>query len=508
MKLKHIDIQILKILINNKNITIDEIKSILNKQNMNIKTTLDKLNNFLKKFNYGFIYKLEQKYSLKLNKQIPQNSSPLSFPLLSSEERINYLLLVLSFEKKINLREIAENFNINRNTLVSDIKNLKTKLKKYNLTIHSVPWQGIYLTGNSRDIYLFSIQFILKLLLEKEVNKFVYTIHLSSINPFIKIYYDSFISNNLDLDFSNTSINILKIFNIELEIYEINTIKTLLIFLYLNPDIVYIKNLSSTLRDLQISKELYFKIYNDFLASNLLTKYSFLSNNIDFFILSILKLQKEIVLLQVKNSTSLIIRELELIFNIKFNLKNKIDFLTLLETFEFNFLFEIYNYNQLPKNDSILPEFLIKVLKKVAIKYNYNILRQDFYTLTHFIYNIIFTTYMKKIKNKKFLILDNNTNNWSGNNIKFKLEKFFKIKNIEIFSIYMIQFFNFTFINSFDFIIISSRTDNSDFLSLLKDFEHKIIILDFLDYFEFSSIINKIFLEKCVNNQKINKFSL
>lgn len=506
MKLKHIDIQILKILINNKNITVDEIKSILNKQNINIKTTLDKLNNFLNKFNYGFIHKLEKKYILKLNKQILHNLPPLSFPLLSSEERINYLMLVLSFERKINLREIADNFKINRNTLVLDIKNLKSKLKRYNLGIYSVPWQGIYLTGNSRDIYLFSIKFILKLLIEKEFNQFIYTLHLSSINPFIKIYYDRFISNNLDLDFSTTSINILKFFNIELEIYGINTIKSLLIFLYLNPDIVHIQNLNSTLRDLQISKKLYSKIYNDFLDSNLLTKYSFLSDNINFFIISILKLQKKIDLLKVKNNSFLIIRELELIFDIKFNLKNKIHFLTLLETFEFNFLFDIYNYNQLPKNDSNFPEFLIKILKKLAVKYNYNILSQDFYTLTHFIYSIIFPIYIKKIQNKRFLILDNNINKWAGNNIKFKFEKYFKIKNIEVFSIYMTQFFNFNSINSFDFIIISSRADNSDFLTLLKDFESKIIILDFLDYFEFSSIINKIFLEKCVNNQKKNDF--
>ena len=142
------------------------------------------------------------------------------------------------------------------------------------------------------------------------------------------------------------------------------------------------------------------------------------------------------------------------------------------------------------------------MLKEFSIKHNYKILPQDFYILAHFLYNLIFNTYLKILVNKKILILDYSNNNWIGTNIKSKLSKNFKFKNIDILSIYMLDFFSTKVLESYDFIIYSLYSDTSTIppsLVLLKD---KLIILDYLDYFEASYLVNKLLFNRYLNNKK------
>ena len=503
MKLKNIDIHIFKILIANKKIALNEIIKIYSESESNIKASLNRLDYFLVNFNYGYVSKKNTTYSLHLTSNKKFDKSLNSFPALSSEERINYFLIILAFEKKIKICSVAKCFDVTRNTLSSDIKTLKNKLSNYNLTLDSIPWKGLYLKGDARDIYIFSIKTILKFLVKRESNQLVYNIYENLINPTIKNYYDNHLPPNLDYEFKKLSIEILKYFHIEIDLYGVNTLKAIFIFLTLNENHnAVFKNSLIFLEKFKEIEETYTKTLNKLLTSRLLDNNKVMLNNIEFIVISLILLQKKILFLKVKKNTPPIIADIENLFNLKFNILDKVEFLTLLDISKFNYEYDIYNYHKIPKEKFKFPELLVDVLKEFSIKHNYKILPQDFYILAHFLYNLIFNTYLKILVNKKILILDYSNNNWIGTNIKSKLSKNFKFKNIDILSIYMLDFFSTKVLESYDFIIYSLYSDTSTIppsLVLLKD---KLIILDYLDYFEASYLVNKLLFNRYLNNKK------
>lgn len=498
MKLKNIDIHIFKILLANNKITVAEIVKIYNESDNNVKSSLNRLNAFLNKFQYGYILKENISYTLFLSNINSFNEILKKSPTLSSEERIDYLLMLLAFEKKINICNVAKYFNITRNALSSDIKFLKNKLLEQNLHLESIPWKGLYLKGEYRDIYLFSIKTILKFLVKKESNQILYKIYENLINSTMKDYYNSFISEKQDYNFSKLSVKILKVFNIEIDLYGVNTLKAIFIFLFLNKkNSIYFRESFIFKKKFKNIEPIYKKINKKFNDLNILSDYVFLIENIDFLIISIIILQKKLLFLEIKKSSPAIIRDIEDLLNIRFSTSDKIEFITLLDISNFNYEHDIYNYHKIPKNKLKFPEFLIEILKNYTLKYNYKVLPQDFYILAHFLYNLIFNTYLKILINKKILILDYSNNNWIGTNIKNRLYKNFNFKNIEISSVYMLDFFDFNTIESYDFIIYSPYSDTTilpNGLSLLKD---KLIILDYLDYFEASYLINKLLFNQC-----------
>ncbi|MGL5657523.1 MAG: hypothetical protein ACRDDK_00420 [Cetobacterium sp.] len=503
MKLKNIDIHIFKILIANKKITLNEIVKIYSESEVNIKTSLNRLNNFLVSFNYGHISKKDTVYSLHLISNKKPNKSLNNFPVLSSKERINYFLIILAFEKKIKLCSVAKYFDVTRNTLSSDIKTLKNKLLNYNLTLDSIPWKGLYLKGEARDIYIFSIKTILKFLVKKESNQLVYNIYENLINPTIKDYYDKHIPPNLDYEFKKLSVEILRYFHIEIDLYGANTLKAIFIFLTLNKNNNTIfKNSLVFLKNFKQIEKLYIKTLNKLLTSKLLDNNEVMLNNIDFIVISLILLQKKLLFLEVKKNTPSIIIDLEDLFNLKFSTFDKVEFLTLLDISKFNYEYDIYNYHKIPKERFKFPELLVDVLKEYSIKHHYKILPQDFYILAHFLYNLIFNTYLKILINKKILILDYSNNNWIGSNIKTKLSKNFKFKNIDILSIYMLDFFSTNVLESYDFIIYSFYSDTTTLPTNLVPLKDKLIILDYLDYFEASYLVNKILFNRYLDRKK------
>ncbi|MBC2851746.1 hypothetical protein H5J22_10105 [Cetobacterium sp. 8H] len=497
MKLKSTDIHILKILLSNNQITLDEIKNIYDETDKNIKSSLNRLNSFLDKFNYGKIMKENDMYFFHLQDNIKLNKATALPFFISPEERINYLLFLLSFEKKINTIEIAKYLNITRNTLASDIKILKNKISVENLTLKSVPWKGIYLDGNYKDIYIFSIKNMIKFLVDKESNKFIYKLYDNIINPALKEYYRRFISKDLDEEFSKLSIDILKHFNLEMDLYGVNTLKAIFIYLYQNNNNMDFKNSEIFFETYKKAKELYFDVYNSLISSELLVNKVFILENIEFLILSIITLQKKYLALEIQENTPIILRDIEKIFNIKFKLKEKIEFINILNVLNFNFHYEIHNYHKTPKNRLKFPDFLIEILKELTQKYNYKILKQDFYVLAHFLYDIIFIAHINNLKNKKILIFDYSNNNWVGNNIKNKLTNFFNFKNVDVLSSHMVNFFDCKIFSEYEFIISSSYSDDLNTLIRFCNIdEEKILILDYLDYFEVSSLINKLIFYK------------
>lgn len=503
MKLRSIDMHIFKILLSNKEIALSEIVRIYNESEKDIKLSLNKLNNFLIRFSYGDIVKKNNLYTLNLISNNMSNKTLSYFPSLSLEERLNYLLIQLAFEKKINTVKTAKYFDITRNTLSSDVKNLKNKLLEYNLTLESIPWKGLYLKGDYKDIYIFSIKVILKFLVKKELNSTIYNIYEKLINPAIIDYYNNFISKDLDYEFSKLSISILKYFDIEMDLYGKNTLKAIFIFLTLNKDnMIFFKNSNIFKEKFIILQKPYNEIYRELIDSNLLFDKDNLLNNIEFLVISIVILQKKHLFLELEKSTPSILEDLENIFKIKLTISDKVEFITLLDIAKFNYEYDIHNYHKIPKNNFKFPEFLIYILKNCTLKYGYKILTQDFYILAHFLYNLIFITYLKLLINKKILILDYSNNNWISANIKSKLNNNFNFKNIDTLSVYLLDFIASDTLEEYDFIIYSSYSDLVTHFDKLDSLKDKLIILDYLDYFEVSYLVNKLLFNKCIFKER------
>lgn len=162
------------------------------------------------------------------------------------------------------------------------------------MTLDSIPWKGLYLKGDARDIYIFSIKTILKFLVKRESNQLVYNIYENLINPTIKNYYDNHLPPNLDYEFKKLSIEILKYFHIEIDLYGVNTLKAIFIFLTLNENHnAVFKNSLIFLKKFKEIEETYTKTLSKLLTSRLLDNNKVMLNNIEFIVISLILLQKK-----------------------------------------------------------------------------------------------------------------------------------------------------------------------------------------------------------------------
>ena len=73
----------------------------------------------------------------------------------SSTKRIAYLLKKLILEPEYHvITDIADELSVSRNTLNSDLKNARSKLKEYNVEIESLTSKGIRLIGKKLNIII------------------------------------------------------------------------------------------------------------------------------------------------------------------------------------------------------------------------------------------------------------------------------------------------------------------------------------------------------------------
>lgn len=90
--------------------------------------------------------------------------------------RMNYIMTKLLDYKECLIDELAEEMNVARTTLVSDLSRLRENLNRYNLKIVGKPNKGLYIEGNEIDIRLYiidNIDFLNYNILDKTIVKLI-----------------------------------------------------------------------------------------------------------------------------------------------------------------------------------------------------------------------------------------------------------------------------------------------------------------------------------------------
>ncbi|ONI37583.1 hypothetical protein AN639_09560 [Candidatus Epulonipiscium fishelsonii] len=86
--------------------------------------------------------------------------------IFSQDERIVNLALILLLEST-TINDLANQLDLSKNTIVQDIKKVKSYLKTFNLWIEAKPYQGTQIQGNEEDIRYAFVDFYRKCNTEK-----------------------------------------------------------------------------------------------------------------------------------------------------------------------------------------------------------------------------------------------------------------------------------------------------------------------------------------------------
>lgn len=165
--MKEREFKILKLLLNQKKITLEYLSLYFNVSERTIRNSIEKIREEILSQNIGEIKILKKECILKRidNKKI--SDLLYKYEEQSPEEVVDYLLLKVLSESKINLTKECEILDLSRTTLKQYIKNLKIILEKYNLNL-KVSKEGLILDGKEENVRRIGLRHIVILLKKQD----------------------------------------------------------------------------------------------------------------------------------------------------------------------------------------------------------------------------------------------------------------------------------------------------------------------------------------------------
>ena len=491
MKFSKIDISILKLLINHEVLSLEQITFFLNISVVTARNSIKNVNYFLKLYNLGKIFKSNKNYFLTFTKDsfnLPDENIEV---ILTSEERISYIIILLIFEQKINLKSLSNIFNVSRNTLNNDLLQIKKFLKKYNLSLKSISWQGILLKGKFEDIKEFSIKYLVKILIKKEFNEIIWVLYGKFLNPFVKKYFDNFIISKLPTNLKIIQQNIIKTLNLEIGVYLYKKIECILIyhFIFYN----------------DISKNFYFDLnsYPESLKitfNNLHTSLieiddfkNFDSKVFQSLILSLLTMTDEYIYLNYKSLTNPILDRVKEIYNVTLNKSEIILLAQILNTAYFKYDFSIINYSNYFINGYDIPKSVIADIKYTLRRKKITLLEEDYYVLAIYLYDTICTRYKTLNIDINFLIIDSSFKNWLAYELKKEFLKHLSFLKIDIASIFNLSTLDNSSIDQYDCVLFTNYIDKKYILDKYPHLKNKIYYIKYNDFFEVNNLWGQLF---------------
>ena len=489
MILTKLDIDLLKILINHKKVTLDQASEFLSTSIINTRKSIFRLKTFLNDNLLGDLSNKKTIYTLKIDKDFFNEGETIQYMDISSSERFYCILWELVLTREINLTKLAQKFDINRTSLNLDMKRIKKILKKYDLGINSLPWKGINITGNSIDIHIFSIKLIFKFLLEKEFNQLSWDLYGVFINPIIKGALDQYIIK-LNNEFSNLEklrIEIADSLDIAVGTYAYTYIEAVLLYLVNfeeNIEEINLKDIKNFPKEL---KNEFLKIFNKFSKIKDLIDHHKINNKISLLTYSLINLDKKFFETIINKDVSSIKNIIEKKYRINLSLEDDIMLNVLIRTMIFKYDFNIIGFNNYYLGEIELPNKLIKDMKKIFNEINVNILNEDYYVIALYIYQLISNQFKEYNYKNKIIIIDSSINNWVGRGFKNEILKYIPSMNITIKTIYKIEPHDF---EEADYFLFTYFIDKNQLLRKYPKYKDKIYLISYKNYFQINNFLD------------------
>lgn len=489
--LKKNDINILKYLYhnnnNNNNTTIKTIANAIGKSDTSIRNSIKNINCFCEKNNLPPIIKIEGKYTLPIFTASNLHKFLLESPIeTAAKQRFNYLMLELILTDKLNLNEKSNIFNVTRKTLSLDLEDLKKFLLKKDLYLESIPWKGIFFKGDFFNKAHLSIEFILKILLEKEINNFA-----TENYKLTELYYQH-IPYEIENSINEFVKSIFLKFNISTGTHIFNSFLASCIFCYLKKEENIVDNLKDSLlfNEITIVPKKYTEYFN---SKEFIEKYPFFKNNNLFLSRALTRLSPEFLNLKLKNNTyfNQITEFIENKLEFQFSENSKLYLIQLLGISKFKYEYQINHFSSSFNNLYTKENKLIQKIMNLFFELNISIYEEDLTLIILLIKESLLQFFLIKDK-KKILILDKFLNCWLGNIIKNQLMDNFSNLDISIESVYLFKKEDIFKLNP-DFIIYTDFEFEKFFEDIYINkiqFKH-INIFEYLNYFEKFGFLEK-----------------
>lgn len=424
--LKALDVDVINFILHNNTASIDELSNCFDVSQVNIRTVLAKIEEFISKQNLGKLSKENGFYFFENNNiNLHFNIDNFITDDLEKKERITYIILKLILEGSLNLTSISKDLNISRITLNSDIEIIREIISDFDLKLTSIQWKGVFFEGEALDLQTFSILFIAKLYTENYFSSPLKQI----INPNLQWYFREFLTVENEQKLVNLTNKIYDYYNINLGIYYYYFLLSSLIYTHLNSK----KNTNFYIPYSNVSLDLSESL-NDILE---LEDKELLGNNLTLatFYLSICINKKCLTIFP-----NIVQDAIESIYSV-FNLNQNSESSQILSFFITNIYFEnrffIPTYIKFDKKDEkILDEDIALSLMNIFNKYRIPYGKKDIASLYYFL-----KEELSQVKKKNILIIDCSTMTWKANKLKTKLGYLEQVNLVQVSSYFNFKLF-------------------------------------------------------------------
>jgi transcriptional antiterminator len=162
-------LEIIVILLKYKTYLLEDFANEFQVSERTIRYDIDKINAVLKKEGLKGIQKEEARYYIDLNEIAAVGKALKKYGDLSSEDRIDYLILKLVSENSVKLAQEAKILGVTRKTLAKDMIEVKERLEREKITVKGLSGIGIKIEGLEYDIRILLGKYLLKLFIKQNI---------------------------------------------------------------------------------------------------------------------------------------------------------------------------------------------------------------------------------------------------------------------------------------------------------------------------------------------------
>lgn len=494
MNITKLDINLLKILINHEKVTLEQFAYFLSTSLVNIRKSVVRLKNFLEENDLGELSNNKTVYSLKLKKKTFTSKKEVLYSDMCPTERFYTILWELVLDRRINLSQLAQKFDLNRTSLNLDMRKIKGILKKYDLRINSLPWKGIEVAGNPLNIHVFSCKIIAKFLLKKEYNKLCWDLYGIYVNTEIKNKIDSYI-DRIEKKIPNIhdlKIQIIEKLEVVIGVYAYTYIGAVLLYMFIFDDEISKDDISYC--DIEkFSPELqerFEELYTSLSEIDIIKKNPEYSTKVRVLAYLVINLDKKFFESTTDDKLVAIEDYIQEKYNLNLSTENKVMLNILFKGFQYKYDFNVISFNNYFLGEKELPERLIEDLKYILDKVDIKILKEDYPYFALYLYQIICEKYEKGLYDKKILVIDSSTNNWIGTGFKHEILKYIPSVIIDVKSICRLSSIK---PDNYDYVLFTNFVDKETLVEMFPNIKDRLYLLSYNSYFEVNNFLEYLF---------------